>query len=152
MIDDDGQLLLPFEFVEEEKKIELPYFEEPKNDNEILLNLQHRYRHGDLGALGEIYERGVIICHKLINKEARKNKHIRALGENERIEKANDAVTYIIQQFLTKKEWHIKTSFTAYLFLRVQKELYNRRKCDEIVDFVDMEEFYKLQEKFYDRV
>lgn len=139
---DDEQLLLPFDFPEKEE-IELPFFEEPKNDNEILLNLQYRYRHGEMEALGQIYEMGAIICHKLINKEAKKNRHIKMLGENEKIEKANDAVNYIVMQFLKKKDWYIKKSFTGYLYLRVQKELYSRRECDKIVDFVDMEEFYK---------
>ena len=41
-------------------------------------------------------------------------------------------------------------SFTSYLYLRIQHELFYRRKVDEIVSFVDMETFYRGAKKLTD--
>ena len=34
----------------------LPHFDEPKSENERLLNLQYEYKNGRAEALGEMYE------------------------------------------------------------------------------------------------
>lgn len=46
-------------------------------------------------------------------------------------------------RLMKKKEWYIKTSFTAYLYLRVIHELYHQRKVDKIVAFVDIDDLYQ---------
>ena len=42
----------------------LPHFDEPKSENERLLNLQYEYKHGRAEALGEMYEALFLIAKK----------------------------------------------------------------------------------------
>lgn len=125
---------------EAQKKRKLPYFENPKDDNERLLNYQYAYMtQNDKNTLNAMYKKGKEIALKYIAAKAKKNKHIAALCMGDREEKAHNAITYIIARYLRVKDFAIHESFTAYLYLRIQHELFYRRKVDKIVDFVDWE-------------
>nr|DAS08081.1 MAG TPA: hypothetical protein [Caudoviricetes sp.] len=138
----DEQLLLPFDF--EEPKIDvasIPHFDAPQDDNERLLEYQYRYKvEGEKSALGDMYRLGVEVCKKMISQKAKTNKHVKKLNADTREEKAIDATNYIIMRLIQRPRWFIKTSFTAYLYLRLLHELFYRRKVDEIVRFVSLEE------------
>lgn len=122
----------------------LPHFEKPKNDNERLLNYQYEYKtNNDQRAINEMYKLGYKIALKYIHAKAEKNKHIAQLPQDDKEEKAHNAITYIISRYLCRDDFVIQKSFTAYLYLRVQHELFYHRKVDKIVDFVDLETFYK---------
>ena len=144
---DGQQLLLPFDFLEQEKQIcwdNLPHFEEPRTDNERLLELQYQYRvNGDQKALERMYRIAVVIAAKYISTMGQNNWKIRSLDEVQKEEKAHQAVTYMISIYLRKPRWAINDSWTGYLWRAVQKQLLGHRKVDGIVDFVDMDEFYK---------
>ncbi|WP_147613037.1 hypothetical protein [Treponema pectinovorum] len=132
---------LEFKFYELQKKEQtLPYFEKPKDENEILLNLQREYKNGNKEALNKMYELGLKIAKKYIGSKAKINKFIARLSNEEREEKAHNAITYIIERYLKKKDFVITKSFTAYLYLRILHELFYKRKVDKIVDFVDLDE------------
>ena len=138
----NGQLLLPFDFEIKERDdfADFPHFESPKDDNECLLEYQYQYKiNGKRQALADMYRLGVEVCKKMISQKATSNKYIKKLNADEREEKAIDATNYIIMRLMNRPDWYIKTSFTAYLYLRLLHELFYRRKVDEIVDFVDME-------------
>ena len=114
----------------------LPYFPEPTCDNERLLNFQHDYRvNGNARALNAMYELGFKIALKYINAKANGNAHVAQLSGDEKAEKAHNAITYVIARFLKKKNFVIKESFTAYIYLRVLHELFYRRKVDGLVYF-----------------
>lgn len=154
------QQVLPFDFWEEEEKQkqearqkaeeQMPHFECPRNDKEKLLELQYQYKHGRPEALNEMYGISVEICMKIINVIARSNSHVRRLSMSERRIKARDATTYLIEQYLTRDDFIIKTNVPGYLFLRVEKELFYQRKVDTIVDFVDLALFFKEGEEDQD--
>lgn len=121
-----------------------PRFDTPKSDNEKLLNYQYAYREqDDTHALNQMYTLGYRIALKFINAKAKKNKHIAALCIDDREEKAHNAITYIIEQYIRRPDFAITDSFTAYLYLRIQHELFYQRKVDKIVSFVDIETLYK---------
>lgn len=109
----------------------------PPGDNGILLRLQDEYLGGDSSALSGMYALACKVCRKYINAKSEGNSHIAALTREEREEKAHNAVSYIVEQFLTRPDFRIEKSFTGYLYLRVLHELYYRRKVDGAVDFVD---------------
>ena len=136
------QLLLPFDF--EKPKIDvasIPHFDAPQDDNEQLLEYQYQYKiNGKRQALADMYRLGVEVCKKMISQKATSNKHVKRLNADEREEKAIDATDYIIMRLINRPHWYIKTSFTAYLYLRLLHELFYRRKVDEIVRFVSLEE------------
>lgn len=141
---DGQQILLPFDFLEEEQQVtwDLPYFEAPKDDNERLLNLQYRYRvDGEQQALSEMYRIAIQIAPKLVSLVCKQFKQ--RLPGLDRYEKAHQAVTYIISAYLSKPRWAIKDSWTGYLYLAAKKQVLGKRKVDGIVDFVDMDDFFK---------
>ena len=138
---------LEFDFVglpkeAEKPKPALPHYDQPQNDNERLLNYQWAYKeNGDNSALNAMYALGYTIAMKYISAKAKKNRHIAELCRSDKEEKAHNAITYIIARYLRDKDFVIIRSFTSYLYLRIQHELFYRRKVDEIVNFVDMETF-----------
>ena len=138
---------LEYDFVELPKEAEktkpaLPHYDQPQNDNERLLNYQWAYKeNGDNSALNAMYALGYTIAMKYISAKAKKNRHIAELCRSDREEKAHNAITYIIARYLRDKDFVIIRSFTGYIYLRIQHELYYYRKVDKIVSFVDMETF-----------
>jgi hypothetical protein len=147
------QQVLGFDFWEEEKKQEaeklqeqtnsLPHFPEPKNDNEYLLECQWQYRHGDQTALDRMYKKSKTLGMKFINAIGQKNRHVSSLSYTAKKIKAEDAATYMIEQYIKRQYFTIKKNFPGYLFLRIAHELYYRREVDKIVDFVDLQKFLK---------
>ena len=122
----------------------LPWFDEPRNDNERLLNWQTEWiRDKDRLALNRMYALGCEIAGKYISEEAKRNRNVRRLCRSDREEKAHNAITYIIARYSKVPGWAIRDSFTGYLYRRVQHELYYTRKVDKIVSFMDIEELYR---------
>lgn len=131
---------LEFNFNElSERKTDLPHYEAPKNDNERLLNYQWAYKKGDKAALNKMYELGYDIALRYISIHAKKNPHIAKLDQSHRVEKAHNAITYIIARYLQIPDFAIHKSFTSYLYLRIQHELFYKRKVDDIVRFIDLD-------------
>ena len=115
----------------------LPYYTAPENDGQRLLNLQHDFKSGDAAALGKMYDLLVTIGYKTINKLCEGNDVLKALSAAERKQKAHDAATYIIEQYLKKPAFVILDSFSGYLFRRIQKELFYVREFDKLVFYTD---------------
>jgi len=111
------------------------HYEHPANDREELFNLQYDFKHGNQAALGEMYTRLYEIAYKTINRISQECAEVRGLALQERQQKAHDAATYIIEQYLKRPEFEIKDSITGYLFRRVQRELFFARKCDKMLVF-----------------
>ncbi|UTC65998.1 MULTISPECIES: hypothetical protein [unclassified Treponema] len=134
---------LEFDFSElPETKTDLPHYKNPKCDNERLLNYQWDFKHGDKAALNKMYKLGLSIALRYISTHAKKNPHIARLDKSYREEKAHNAITYIIARYLQVSDFVISKSFTSYLYLRIQHELFYRRKVDSIIDFVDLDSLY----------
>lgn len=147
------QQWLPFDFVTEEKqkaqeaarkrKETMPRFEAPRTDNERLLQYQYEFRHGQQEALNKIYELSMEISLKFVRKIGQNNRHVRTMTAEQKRVKAADAASYLVEQYITRPDFQITKNAPGYLFLRVEKELFYRRKVDDIVDFVDLIAFFK---------
>ena len=147
------QQVLGFDFWEEEKKQEaeklqeqndsLPHFPEPKNDNEYLLECQWQYKHGDQDALVRMYKKTRTLGMKFINAIGQTNRHVKSLSYGAKKIKAEDAATYMIEQYIKRPDFAITKNYPGYLFLRIAHELYYRREVDKVVDFVDLQKFLK---------
>lgn len=125
------QQVLPFDFWEEEKENEmgqLPFYEHPQNDNQLLFNLQKEYYEGDEKALARIFLKLMEIAPKLVNKEMNNAKKKRTFTKEAKEEMAMDAVCLFIQQ-IKKNQLIIRESFVAYLFLQVRKVMNTRTKA-----------------------
>lgn len=128
----EWQQLLLFDLPEEEKEKpepeELPYFAEPKNDNERLFNLQKEYYEGDKNALSKMFLILARIAPKIVNIESKKRRliltkaYMRDIGE--------EAVMIFIESVL-QKQLVVKTSFIAYLRLQVLRALFYQTKSQK---------------------
>ena len=128
----EWQQLLLFDLPEEEKEKpepeELPYFAEPKNDNERLFNLQKEYYEGDKNALSKMFLILAKIAPKIVNIESKKRRliltkaYMRDIGE--------EAVMIFIESVL-QKQLVVKTSFIAYLRLQVLRALFYQTKSQK---------------------
>lgn len=108
-------------------------------NNEQLLQLQADYKNGDSGALSAMYTKLFEIAYKTINAKSHENEIIAGMTAAERKQKAHDAATYIIEQYLKSPAFKITKSMTGYLFRRINYELYGRfnRNCDKLLIFTD---------------
>ena len=123
-----------------------------ESDDQQLFILQSRLKNGDAQAMAEMYENLVTIAYKTINDQSNINAKIKALSADERKQKAHDAATYIIEQYLKRPDFVIKNSMTGYLFKRVQFELYgkNTRHCDKMLIFYgDVPASKEAKKKYY---
>ena len=109
------------------------------SDNNELFELQAKILNGDKGALSVMYKKLYEIAYKTINANSHKNEMIAGMTAAERAQKAHDAATYIIEQYLKRPDFKINESMTGYLYRRINYELYGRfnRKCDKLLIFTD---------------
>ena len=110
-----------------------------ESDDQQLFNLQSRLKNGDAQAMAEMYEKLVTIAYKTINSRSRSNAKIKALSADERKQKAHDAATYIIEQYLKRPAFEITNSITGYLYTRIKWELFgaHQNKRDQMVVYTD---------------
>ena len=135
-----------------ELQFDLPYYDTPTNDNQRLLNLQLKYKVNGGKYLGEMYKLLYEIAYKNINKLSEQSQKIKNMDAAERMEKAHNAATYIVEQYLKRPDFAIKNSMTGYLFKRVQFELYgkNMRHCDQMLIFYgDVPASKEAKKKYY---
>lgn len=135
-----------------ELSFDLPYYDTPTNDNQRLLNLQLKYKVNGGKYLGEMYKLLYEIAYKNINKLSEQSQKIKNMDAAERMEKAHNAATYIVEQYLKRPDFAIKNSMTGYLFKRVQYELYgkNTRHCDKMLIFYgDVPASKEAKKKYY---
>lgn len=112
-----------------------------ETDNEKLIRLLAEYRSGNENSLEKFYLLAVKIAKEMIRTEMRKKKFY--VDEEEQQTKSIDAASYIIEQILARKDFELIRP-TSYIYLRVKKELYYRRKVDELIFFCDMKELGKM--------
>ena len=111
-----------------------------ESDDQQLFNLQSRLKNGDEQAMAEMYEKLVTVAYKTINSRSNSNAKIKALSADERKQKAHDAATYIIEQYLKRPAFVITDSITGYLYTRINWELYGKDhqyKRDQMVVYTD---------------
>lgn len=118
----------------------MPYFERPVSDDQQLFNFQFEFKKGNSQALAEMYKKLYEVAYKMINNRSRTNGRIAALSATERQQKAHDAATYIIEQYLKRPDFVITVSITGYLYKRINWELYGKDhqyKRDQMVVYTD---------------
>lgn len=118
------------------------WYSKPKTDNEKLLNLQYDIKMSNSRkAANAMYKLGYTIALKMINKQIGTS-----MSEEDKAEKAHNAITYIMARYISCPTFEIKESFTAYIYLRVKHELKYRRKVDSIVQFMPYEDVLRCKE------
>lgn len=135
--------VLPFDFWEKEVEQEhekfcrqvksLKTYENPKNENEKLFNLQKRYYEGDKSILGQMFILLQEVGAKLVNIEVHSRKNLR-LSQERIDELALDSAALVIEQ-IQKNNLMISSSFVAYLRLQVLKVMFSQTKGEKFERF-----------------
>lgn len=100
--------------IEARKKLKIPYFEEPKNDNELLLNYQYRFiKNNDVTAWGQLIDLSFKVTKRLLWKWM-KDKKI-CLDDIEQDEKTSIAVEYVLRRYEKNIGYAIHKSFISAL-------------------------------------
>jgi len=123
-----------FEFTYQDFIDELPFFAEPKNDSQILINLQYAYlAKNDKKALGELWLKSIEIAKKLIRNE-RKQKGF-YLDNADFDDKAIEAVEYVLRRYAKRKDnycWSVRNNFVSALYNGVRHALYYQSKSEQL--------------------
>lgn len=127
-----------FEFTYQDFINELPFFNNPKNDNEKLINLQYMFlARNDKKAQAELWLKSTEIAKKLIKKERKEKAFF--LDPDDLDDKALEAVEYVMRRYGKKTEndcWCVRTNYISAIFNGVRHALYYRSKSDELYDRV----------------
>ena len=96
-------------------EVELPYFEEPKNDSEKLFNLQYRYlKQGDKAARQELYLLSYEIMRRILWRRMKKG-GLGWLDEEHQDEIVADAFLYVFRRYESGKGYAVSKSFISVL-------------------------------------
>lgn len=140
-VSETKQQVLPFDFWDKEKQLrqqrykeqleELPYYENPKNEQECLFNLQREYflHDKDKNILSKIF----VILFELSKKTCvQTSKKYGFKCSSIRLEEISlDASTIIIEQ-IQKNDLMIRKSFLAYIRLQVLKTMFSQTLAQKL--------------------
>ena len=123
-----------FEFTWQDFIDELPFYAEPKNDSEILINLQYAYlAKNDRKAHRDLWLKSIEIAKKLIRNE-RKQKGF-YLDDADFEDKAIEAVEYVLRRYSERKDnycWSVRKNFVSALYNGVRHALYYQSKSEQL--------------------
>lgn len=121
---------------EAQEKMKLPYFENPKNDNERLLNFQHDYiKNKDQKAWGELLTLSFIVAARIVRKEVYENKL--PYDEVDQDEKTSIAVEYVLRRYKKNIGWYVSKSYISALKKGVIHAIYYQTKKDAETDSIE---------------
>jgi hypothetical protein len=115
--------------------LELPHWEEPKDDNERLLTLQYNFLvKGDQSAWLELWQLTENVAGRMLGNMCRKRKL--AFTREEWEDKRAEAVMYLLRRYKTRPGYRIEADFPLHIWYAVKHVLDYKRKCDGLVDYV----------------
>lgn len=131
--------------LEARKKIKnLPYFTDPKNDNERLFNFQYEYIHnGNNEAWGELIQLAFIVCKRLVRRCMKDE--LLYIDEVEQDEKASIAMEYVLRRFQNTPGYYCNTNFITFLSDGVTHAIKYRTKENENLQVEDFKEEIHFQ-------
>lgn len=119
----------------------LPYFQEPKDDNQRLLNYQHDWlANGDEKAKTRLWVLAEKVALRMI-KAQEKRRGFR-LDPEQRKDKAMDALVYVFRRY--KYGWYVTGAFLQAIKCGVVHALYYRTKADDLELMVEDEIISRL--------
>lgn len=120
---------------EKKPKAELKYFENPKNDNELLFNYQKEFYDGNEQAFWKMWMLSEVVVLRIIRGKIRRHPHKYTQEEIE--DKKGIAVEYVLRRFKYETGYCVTTNWIDALKCGVKHALEYQTKADRIIDFVD---------------
>lgn len=101
--------------IEARKTMNLPYFSNPKDDNELLLNYQHDFiKNNDQEAWGKLLILSSVVSKRLLWKWL--SEHPKEfLDDIAQDEKVSIAVLYVLRRYKENVGWYVKKNFISAL-------------------------------------
>lgn len=95
----------------------LPYFPNPTNDDELLLNYQHDFlKYDDQKAWGKLLELAFTVTQRLVWRYLKKNKKTaKWFDEEDQAEKVTEAVYYVLRRYKTRPDWFVSKNYIGAL-------------------------------------
>ena len=112
---------------------DLPYFDKPINDNQILLNLQHDILvNGSKSAEDELWHRCIILAKKFIYKEL--GLGVRYLQPEDVEDRALDAVIFVLRRYKDGSGWICKKDYPTQIYGGVKFALYFKTESQKLYE------------------
>lgn len=125
----------------------LPYYQDPKNDNEKMFNYQYEYlKNNDEDAWGKMIELAFKITKRLVWQWMKKNK-VR-LDSIEQDEKTSVAVEYVLRRYKKNVGYCVYKNFITALNEGVKHAMLYCTKLDQ--NTTSWEEVFFVEEKDYE--
>lgn len=122
---------------EAQKHMNLPYFEHPKGDNQVLLNYQHDYiKYGDTAAWGKLLELAFEVTKRLIWAWLKEHRDV-YLDEIGQDEKASIAMEYVLRRYSKNVGWYVDKNFIGALKGGVMHAMSYTSKIEEMTVVVE---------------
>ena len=112
---------------------ELPYYDNPQNDTEVMFNLQFRYlKHKDLAARDELYKLGYKVLFRLLWAEMKK-KEFRFIDDEQQADIVSNAFVYVFRRYEKGCGYTVDKNFICVLRGGIRHALQYRTMASEEV-------------------
>lgn len=100
---------------EAHERADLPYFENPTNDNQLLLNYQYLFlRNNDKKAWGDLLSLAYTVTQRLLWKWLKEHKDV-YVDKYDQSEKIDEAIWYVLRRYKTRIGWYVSKNFISAL-------------------------------------
>ncbi|MGP1459924.1 MAG: hypothetical protein ACTTKL_11580 [Treponema sp.] len=121
----------------------LPYFDNPSDDGERLMNAQHDFLlFNSEKAWRELWTLTVTVAGRIISAERQKNKFY--LSADEKADKQMEAAEYLLRRYRTRCGYFIRANFISAVKQSVYHALYYRNEGEKLVDFIAIEKMENI--------
>lgn len=112
---------------------ELPWYDNPQNDSEVMFNLQFRYlKKKDLAARDELYKLGYKVLFRLLWAEMKK-KEFRFIDEEQQSDIVSNAFVYVFRRYEKGLGYTVDKNFICVLRGGIRHALqYRTMASDEV--------------------
>lgn len=118
------------------KVMRLKYYDEPKNDNDLLFNLQYELiKNNNESALWEMWLIGRKVARRIIKKRVAARKLVLAPDEIEEL--VEETCLYLFRRYKTRKNYYIEHNFITAIQDSIRHALDYQNTTDKLTDYVE---------------
>lgn len=133
-----------FEFMNDYKFVptNLKTYKNPKNDNELLFNLQKEYYNGSNNAYKKMWEITYKVARRLIFSYFKKRKIKKSMSDIYDI--SMDAIEYLLRRFKKNKGYVVTKNWITTINFACIHAIKYTTKAESIVDYIDHDTLIRI--------